>query len=251
MIAGLMVCIVSFPVVARARAEGDAEAARDRVERDLGFAALVVLAGTVVLVACAPQLVQLLFERGQFTAADTAATASVMRVYSLGLLGQAMVGTLIRPFLAVRPVVSFGVGKRRLERSDWYPLAAMGLGLVVTAGVGTATAPRFGAVGLAAANAAGITLTAVLLLQALRARGVRVRLGTVLGGQARLLVAALAGTGAALAGAALPAPAALSLLSGSAAGLAAFTATALLLRAPELAVPLAVVRRRLRPAASA
>ncbi|NEC38787.1 lipid II flippase MurJ, partial [Streptomyces rubrogriseus] len=96
----LMLCTVTFPVVARALADGDTERARDRVERDVALAAAVVLLGAAVVVACAPQIVQLLFQRGAFTAADTAATAGVMRVYALGLLGQTVVGALARSYFS-------------------------------------------------------------------------------------------------------------------------------------------------------
>ena len=227
---GMMVCTVTFPLVARALADGDTEAARQRVEKDLRLVGGVVLAGTSVLVACAPKIIELLFQRGAFTATDTADTAAVMRIYSVGLLGQAMVGTLVRPFFSLRPAVNPGGPALRRDRSDWYPIAAMALGLLVTALIGAGTAHRFGALGLAAANAAGITLTAALLLGALRARGVPVRVPAVLLGQLRLLLAAAVATAAAAWGSARagadPFPA---VLLGSAAGLAAFGTTLALL----------------------
>jgi putative peptidoglycan lipid II flippase len=223
---GLMVCMVTFPLVARAIAEGDTETARRRVEQDLELVGAVVLAGTVVLIACAPQIIRLLFQRGAFTAEDTAATASVMRVYSLGLLGQAMVGTLIRPYFSVRPAVTLGRRPvRQGHRSDWFPIAAMALGLLVTALIGATAAPRFGAPALAAANATGITLTAGLLLAALRARGVRVHIPTVLRGQVRLLLAAAVAAVASSAAVGLAGPDPLTaVLLGAAAGLTAFAA---------------------------
>ena len=221
---GMMVCTVTFPLVARALADGDTDRARRRVEQDLELVGAVVLAGTAVLVACAPRIVELLFQRGAFTPADTDATAAAMRVYSLGLLGQAMVGTLVRPFFSVRPAVTLGGGPvLRRDRSDWYPIAAMGLGLLVTAVTGAASAHRFGALGLAAANAAGITLTAALLLGALRARGVPVRVPAVLLAQLRLLLAAGVATTAAYAASGLVgADPLVAVLLGAVAGLAAF-----------------------------
>ncbi|MEZ0089363.1 lipid II flippase MurJ [Streptacidiphilus sp. EB129] len=244
---GVMVCTVTFPVVARALAEGDFEAARIRVEKDLGLIGAVVLAGTSVLLGCAPQLVDLLFQRGAFTTSDTAATAAVMRVYSLGLLGQAMVGALVRPFFSARPAVTFA-GRAVRARSDWYPLASMALGLLLTAAVGTATAHSLGAPGLAAANAAGISVTAVLLLAGLRARGVPVRIHSVLLEQARLLAAAavatLAATGAASTAGADPLPA---VLLGGLAGPSAFLLAAAVLRAPSVLTPLAALAARVRP----
>lgn len=154
----LMVCTVTFPVVARALADGDTRRARARVERDLVLASCVVLAGMCAVLACAPQMIGLLFQRGAFTAADTAATAEVMRVYALGLLGQTLVGALVRCY--------FSAG-----RPSWYPLAVMAAGIAATSLIGAATVGRWGVAGIAAANAVGITLTAVLLLTGLRTAG--------------------------------------------------------------------------------
>ncbi|MFC1407121.1 murein biosynthesis integral membrane protein MurJ, partial [Streptacidiphilus cavernicola] len=244
---GVLVCTVTFPVVARALAEGDLEAARDRVQKDLGLIGALVLAGTAVLMACAPQIVALLFQRGAFTAQDTAATAAVMRVYSLGLLGQAMVGALVRPFFSTRPVVAFGSAPARSgTRSDWFPLAAMALGLLVTTGIGLAAVGRHGAIGLAAANATGITLTAALLLVGIRTRGVALRLRTVLLDQARLLAAAgFAALAAYLAARPIGAQALPSVLLGAVVGVAAFVLAAAALRAPVVSGPLAALSARL------
>ncbi|MFI8169998.1 murein biosynthesis integral membrane protein MurJ [Streptomyces sp. NPDC085931] len=173
----LMLCTVTFPVVARALADGDTERARARVERDLALAACLVLAGGAVVVACAPHMVHLLFQRGAFTAEDTAATARVMRVYALGLLAQTLVGALIRSY--------FSAG-----RVTWYPLGAMVAGLVVTAGAGAWAVGPWGVLGIAAANAAGITVTAALLLAGMGPRSIPIRTRRVLAGLGRPLAAA-------------------------------------------------------------
>ncbi|MFJ3534433.1 murein biosynthesis integral membrane protein MurJ [Streptomyces sp. NPDC090109] len=183
MILSLMLCTVSFPVVARALAAGDEETARHRVERDLLLAAVVVLLGAATVIAAAPRIVEILFERGEFGGADTTATAAVMRVYALGLLGQTMVGALVRCyFSAARPL--------------WYPAAAMGAGLVATGVAGVPGAQYWGAVGIAAANALGITLTAVLLLRGAHRQSVPVRAGRLGTGLLRLAAAGAAATGA-------------------------------------------------------
>ncbi|MGW3040786.1 lipid II flippase MurJ [Kitasatospora sp. NPDC001159] len=198
MTAGILICTVTFPLVARALAAGDLIAARDRVEKDLGQAAAVVLLGTAFLMACAPSVVSLLFERGAFGPRDTAATADVIRVYSFGLPAQALTGVLIRPYFSLRPVVHRADdprtedGGRRLL--DWYPAAAMVLGLGVTVAVDLLATARFGALGLAAGNAAGITTTAALLLRGLVLRGIPLRLRRVLGGHGRLVAAAAGAT---------------------------------------------------------
>ncbi|MFI8826000.1 lipid II flippase MurJ [Streptomyces sp. NPDC053431] len=183
MILSLMLCTVSFPVVARALAAGDAEAARRRVERDLLLAAVVVLIGASTVIAAAPQIVEILFQRGAFDRADTAATAAVMRVYALGLLGQTMVGALVRCyFSAARPL--------------WYPAAAMGAGLAATAVTGAVGARVWGAAGIAGANALGITLTAVLLLSGAHRQTVPVDARRLGEGLLRLATAGAWATGA-------------------------------------------------------
>ncbi|MFE9039340.1 lipid II flippase MurJ [Streptomyces sp. NPDC007818] len=183
MILSLMLCTVSFPVVARALAAGDPEGARRRVERDLLLAAVVVLTGASVVIAAAPQIVELLFQRGEFDRTDTVATAAVMRVYALGLLGQTMVGALVRCyFSAARPL--------------WYPAAAMAAGLAATAAAGVPGARAWGAVGIAAANALGITLTAVLLLRGAHRQTVPVRADRLGEGLLRLATAAAWAVGA-------------------------------------------------------
>ncbi|MER5210529.1 lipid II flippase MurJ [Streptomyces sp. NPDC002838] len=196
----LMVCTVTFPVVARALADGDTERARSRVERDLSLASCLVLLGMCAVIACAPQMIELLFQRGAFTASDTAATADVMRVYALGLLGQTLVGALVRSY--------FSAG-----RPTWYPFGAMTAGIAVTSLIGAATVRAWGVEGIAAANALGITVTAALMLAGLRTErpnspyGVSIRLRQVLAELSRPVCAAVVATvaGAFVAGR-LPSP---------------------------------------------
>ncbi|MEE1942954.1 lipid II flippase MurJ [Streptomyces sp. TRM 70361] len=231
----LLLCTVTFPLVARAMADGRTERARARVERDLVLAAVVVLLGAAYVIAYAPQIIELLFQRGAFGAADTAATASVMRVYALGLLGHCLAGALVRPFFAAaRPV--------------WYPAGAMAVGLLLTVGAGALAAPRWGVHGIAAANAAGITATALLLLHGLGTRVLPVRVGRVAAGLGRLVPAAAAACAAGWAAARLvPAPLP-TVLAGCLVVPAVFTAVALAVRAPEVPQLLTAVTRRFRHA---
>jgi putative peptidoglycan lipid II flippase len=232
MVLSLMICTVTFPVVSRALAEGDRERARRQVEHDLMLACLVVLLGTAYVIACAPQIVQVLFQRGAFTAADTGATASVMRVYALGLLGQCLVGALIRPYFSA-------------ARPTWYPAAVMGVGLAVTTGVDAAAVGRWGSYGIAAGNAAGITVTAALLLRGLATRGVPVRARTLTGGLGRVVVAAAVATGAGWGvAAALPGPA-LGVLAGCVVVPVVFAAAAAVAGVPEVPYLFGTVKRRL------
>lgn len=178
----LMLCTVTMPVVARALAEGDVKRARSRVERDLGLAGCVVLLGTAVVIACAPQIIHLLFQRGAFTADDTVATAAVMRVYALGLLGHTLVGALVRSY--------FSGG-----RATWFPLGAMAVGITATAGIGSWAVDLWGVRGIALANAAGISVAAFVLLCGMGPRNVPIRVREVVGELVKPVAATVCATG--------------------------------------------------------
>ncbi|MFJ6608807.1 murein biosynthesis integral membrane protein MurJ [Streptomyces sp. NPDC091289] len=231
MVLSLMICTVTFPVVAQAMAAGDREKARRRVERDLALAGMVVLLGTAVVLGYAPQIIEVLFQRGAFDVADTDATAQVMRVYALGLLGHCLVGALSRPF--------FSSG-----RPTWFPAFAMGTGLLVTMGAGYALTYRFGVDGIATANAIGISTTALLLLMGLGTRVVPIRTRAVALSLGRLTGASLAAGVAGWACAPLVPDAVLSLAAGCLLVPAVFFLTGLALRSPEVVSLLALTRRR-------
>ncbi|MGW3666240.1 murein biosynthesis integral membrane protein MurJ [Streptomyces sp. NPDC005141] len=178
MVLSLMLCTVTFPVVAQAIAEGDTERARDRVERDLALVSCTVLLGAAAVVACAPQIIQLLFQRGAFNADDTAATAAVMRVYALGLLGHTLVGALVRSY--------FSSG-----RPTWYPLFAMTAGIIATSWIGVLAVGPWGVCGIAVANATGITISALLLVYGMGPRSVPIRTRRVVAEIGKPLRAAL------------------------------------------------------------
>ncbi|MGW0735690.1 murein biosynthesis integral membrane protein MurJ [Streptomyces sp. NPDC002851] len=235
MVLSLMICTVTFPVVAQAMADGDPERARRRVERDLACAALVVLTGTALVVGYAPQIIEVLFHRGAFDATDTAATAGVMRVYALGLLGHCLVGALCRPFFST-------------SRPTWYPPAAMAAGLATTTAAGSASVGQWGAYGIAAANAIGISVTALLLLRGLGPRVLPLRVSGTLLTLARLVVAAAVSASAGwFLGPYVPDPL-LSLALGCLVVPALFAASAAALRAPEVTDFVDLLRRKARHA---
>ncbi|MEO3887100.1 lipid II flippase MurJ [Nonomuraea sp. B5E05] len=180
MVLSLIVATVTFPDLARAVAAGDGARARRRLVGDLVAASAIVLPATAALLVCAPDVVAVLLQYGAFTEADTAATARIMQVYTLGLLGQAVVGVVCRTYFCG-------------PRASWYPALAMAAGLVATA---VLARPEWGVTGLAAANAAGITLTGVVLLAGLRRRVVALPLRDAATPIGVLLLAAAAGAGA-------------------------------------------------------
>ena len=144
MVLSLMLCTVTFPVVARAMADGDTERARRRVERDLALAGSVVLLGAATSSAARPQIIELLFQRGAFDARDTAATAAVMRVYGSACSATPWSGALVRPYFSA-------------ARPTWYPGGGDGCRAPRHRGRGGDRGALWGVHGIAAANAVGIT----------------------------------------------------------------------------------------------
>ncbi|MFG2087506.1 lipid II flippase MurJ [Spirillospora sp. NPDC048824] len=177
MVLSLLIVTVTFPRLARASADGDTGQVARRIRQDLAVASAMVLAATAFLVAFAPAVIKLLFEHGEFTSADTRSTASILRVYALGLWGQSAVGLAARAFFAQK-------------RPTWRPAVVLAVGLAVTAAIGGAFAASAGTLALAAANAAGITLAAVLLLAGLRPGVAPVALRRIAADVARLVLAA-------------------------------------------------------------
>ncbi|MFJ1868023.1 murein biosynthesis integral membrane protein MurJ [Streptomyces sp. NPDC088097] len=221
MVLSLMICTVTFPVVAQAMAGGEREKARRRVEQDLALASLAVLMGSALVIGYAPQIIQVLFERGAFTHRDTLATADVMRVYGVGLLGHCLVGALSRPFFST-------------ARPTWFPALAMGAGLLVNIVAGALAVGWWGTYGIAAANAAGISTTAVLLLTGLGSRIIAIHVRRVAVSIGRLAVSAAAACGTGwLAGPMIPDPL-LSVALGCLLVPAMFGATGMAMRAIEV-----------------
>ena len=146
----LTLAVVTFPQLARQVVAGRAGEAHRRTVLDVQIIGAVVLAATAFLAAFAPEVVGVLFERGAFTLADTAATASILRVYVWGLLGQALLDIVCRSLFS--------------ERATRVPAVAMVLGVLATGALAVLGAPVWGATAIAAANAVGITATAAVVI---------------------------------------------------------------------------------------
>lgn len=146
----LILAVVTFPQLARNIVAGKARQAHRRTMIDVQVIGAIVLAATAYLVAFAPQVVQFLLQRGAFTGQDAAATAAILRVYVWGLLGQALLDIVCRSLFS--------------ERATLVPTVSMALGLLVTVVVAVFGAPIWGASAIAAANASGITVTAIVVV---------------------------------------------------------------------------------------
>ena len=84
-IVGVAVGVVLLPDLARRLRAGDHVAAMDSQNRSMEFALLLTLPAAVALAVAAEPIIQVLFERGAFTATDTPKTAAALAAFAFGL----------------------------------------------------------------------------------------------------------------------------------------------------------------------
>jgi len=177
----VLVATVTFPLLARSVVTGDEGSSRSRMDWDLRLVIGVVLAASAYIIAFAEPIIEVLFQHGAFTATDSATTASIMRVYAIGLPAQAAIVVVSRSYFSER-------------RPVWYPALTMAAGLAATLVVAMMLLDVWQGVGIAAANAVGISLAAALLLVGQRTNLAAVSLRAVGRSVAGLaLLAAIAG----------------------------------------------------------
>ena len=149
----LTTAAVAFPLIAKAM--DDPQELRVRVHEELRRVVLLILPPIAFFQFFAEPSVRFLLQRGVFEASDTAVTASVLRLYSLGLLGQVLI--------VVGVLIHFS-GRRR----NWAPAFAVLVGLGVTVLLDVALMASMGVRGLAVGNAVGISVAALLVLMRVR-----------------------------------------------------------------------------------
>ncbi len=98
---GVSIGTAVLPAVSRHAAVGDTAGIRHTISRGLGMMLMLNVPATLGLMVLATPIVQLLFERGHFQPADTAATAAVVRLYAVGLVGFSAVRIASPTFYAI------------------------------------------------------------------------------------------------------------------------------------------------------
>jgi putative peptidoglycan lipid II flippase len=86
---GVSIATATLPAVSRHAAMGDREGIRHTVARAIAMMLVLNVPAMFGLIALSEPIVRLLFERGRFHPSDTAATASALRFYAVGLTGYA------------------------------------------------------------------------------------------------------------------------------------------------------------------
>ncbi|WP_170385913.1 murein biosynthesis integral membrane protein MurJ [Ruegeria atlantica] len=183
-VVGIAIGIVLLPDLSRRLRADDKEGARNAFSRAGEFMLLLTLPSTVAFLIIPNPLVSVLFERGQFSAEDTAATALAVAVYGLGLPAF-MLQKLLQPLYFAREDT----------RSPFhYAVVAM----IINAGLAFGLYPLLGWIAPAiAASAAGWAMVALLVVGA-RGMGDEARFDTRFRQRAGRIVAASLGMGVVL-----------------------------------------------------
>ena len=99
---GVSIATATLPDLARQAARQELAGMRETISSGLRMMLMLNVPATVGLITLASPTVALIFERGSFTSADTAATAAALVFYAPGLLGYAAVKITVPSFYALR-----------------------------------------------------------------------------------------------------------------------------------------------------
>lgn len=110
---GISIATAALPGIAGYAARNNTIGVLQDVSRGLRMMLMLNIPATVGLIVLATPIVALIFERGRFTQADTAATAAALACYAPGLVGYSVVKLISPAFYALRdsrvPVIASGV----------------------------------------------------------------------------------------------------------------------------------------------
>jgi putative peptidoglycan lipid II flippase len=234
------IATVVFPLFSRYAARNDTASLRQTTNRALRLCLFLGIPAGVGLAMLAQPAIRVIFQRKDFTAADTVRTAWVLRAYCLGMWAYFCNHILLRAFFSDRET------RRPLTLS--LVMSVLNIGLVL----GLIWTPLKGAaVGVATATTSSIS-TVVLVLM-LRRRWGRIGFHKIAASIARVLVAS-ALMGAAVWACAeylpgvfrpwIPRPRIPAIVIGIVAGAGVYLLTTVILRSPELGE----LRKRSAPA---
>jgi len=183
----IAVATVVFPLIARHAARADWGALTADYHRGLRLVLVINIPAAAGLALLSEPVTRLLFQRGAFSADDTALMTPLLAVYALGLPFVSFTSLALRAFYALRDtatpvraaVVSFGLN--------------LGLSLLLM--------PRLGTMGLAIAGNVALAAQAITLQVYLRRQHAGFKLGTLWPNLVKIGVATLVMAGAVWAGA--------------------------------------------------
>ncbi|MCP5431649.1 MAG: murein biosynthesis integral membrane protein MurJ [Alphaproteobacteria bacterium] len=148
-IMGTAMGVVLLPELSRRLRAGDERGARTQMNRALEISALFTLPATAALLAVPHEIVQVVLERGAFTAAETAPTSAALAAFALGL-----------PAFVLNKVFSPGYFAREDTAT---PMRYAGIGVAINIAASLGLFFTIGFVGIALGTSLGAWANALLL----------------------------------------------------------------------------------------
>ena len=150
----MSVATATLPTVARQHTTADQPAVRQTIANGLSLMLMLNVPATVGRIVLAVPIIRAIYERGEFTSADTVATAVALQFYAIGLLA----------YLVVRIVspVFYALGRNRT------PVIVNRATALVNAGLNIMLVRVLGYRGLALGTSIAALFNAVTLLTLLR-----------------------------------------------------------------------------------
>ncbi|MBH0238626.1 murein biosynthesis integral membrane protein MurJ [Methylobrevis albus] len=156
-VVGVAIGVVLLPDISRQLRSATPETASTSMNRALEFATALTLPAAVALAVIPTEIIHVLFERGAFTAEDTAATAAALAGFAIGL-----------PAFVLIKVLSPGFFAREDTKT---PMIYSGVSIAVNIVASLALFPVFAHVGIAIATSLSGWVNAGLLAGGLWRRG--------------------------------------------------------------------------------
>lgn len=236
---GVAIATATLPAISRSAARKDREGYRDTLAESLRLALFLTVPSAVGLAVLGTPIIALIYQHGNFTAADTELTAGALRCYAIGLVGYSLIKILAPAFYAVDDART--------------PARISVLSIAVNLGLCWLLVDRLAVRGLALSTATVATANALLLFLLLRRR-----VGPLKGGELLAATIKIGAASALLAAAAYAARVGLESAVGTngtlarcvvvfgamAAGGAVFLAAAYFLRLEEMARVRSLLARR-------
>ncbi len=169
------VATVVFPTLARFAARRAYDELRSTVANGMRMILLVLVPAAAAILVLAEPMVRLVYQRGDFSAADTDLVATALFWFAFSLPFNGLFLLLTRTFFS-------------LQR-PWIPTAVSALNLLVTAGVSAALYKPFGVAGIVTATAVATLASVIAQMILLRRELGRIELGTLLDGAVRIAAA--------------------------------------------------------------
>ncbi len=151
---GVSVATATLPTVARQHTTADQPAVRQTIANGLSLMLMLNVPATVGLIVLAVPIIRAIYERGEFTSADTVATAAALQFYAIGLLAYSVV-RIVSP-------VFYALGRNRT------PVIVSIVTVLVNAGLNIMLVRVLGYRGLALGTSIAALFNAVTLLTLLR-----------------------------------------------------------------------------------